>query len=379
MQTIYFDYAATTPADPLVIKAMEPYYFEHFGNASSPHKVGRKALKAIEDARKNLADFIGANPDEIVFNGGATESNNHAIYGVAQALKGIGQHIVVSSIEHHSVLEPIEFLETKGYRVSYVPVNSKGVVSPENIIKAITDQTILVAVMHASNEIGSIQPIKEISRITVEKKIPFLVDGCQTVGHIPVHVGDLGVDLFSFSAHKFYGPKGVGALYVKRKTPLERFLRGGDQERSMRASTQNVPGIVGMSKAVDLLREQMEQENKNQLRLRDRLISEIPRRIEGVTCNGDLGNRLPNNVHFSFAGVEGESLLMALDMNNICASMGSACTSGAMEPSHVLRAIGLEDELAYGSLRITLGRWTTEDQINILMDKLPELVNSLRI
>ncbi len=375
----YFDYAATTPTDPAVIKAMEPYYFEHFGNASSPHKIGRKTLKAIEDARKNIADYIRCQPDELVFTSGATESNNHAIFGVAQSLKGIGRHIIVSSIEHHSVLEPVEYLETLGYKVTYLPVDSKGTVSPENIKKAITDQTILIAVMHASNEIGTIQPIKKISQITKEKKIPLLVDGCQTIGHIPAHMDELGADLFSFSAHKFYGPKGVGALYVKRKTPLERFLRGGDQERNMRASTQNVPGIVGMSKAIDLAREQMNHEAEIQTKLRNRLITEISQKIDGVTCNGDREYRLPNNVHLSFAGVEGESLLMALDMNNICASMGSACTSGAMEPSHVLRAIGLEDDLAYGSLRITLGRWTTDDDINLLLDKLPGLVSSLRI
>lgn len=379
MDTLYFDYAATTPTDPAVIKAMEPYYFEHFGNASSPHSLGRKTLKAIEDARANLADFIGANPDEIIFNSGATESNNHAILGVAQILNGIGKHLIVSQIEHHSVLEPVEYLETQGYKATYLPVNSKGLVSAENVKKSMTDQTILAAVLHASNEIGTIQPIRDISQITQSRKIPLLVDACQTVGHVPVHVGELGADLLSLSAHKFYGPKGIGALYIKRRTPLERFIRGGDQEKNRRASTQNVPGIVGMSKAIDLLRGRMKQEQETQIKLRDKLMTEVPKRIEGVICNGDLENRLPNNAHFSFDGVEGESLLMALDMNHIFASMGSACTSGAMEPSHVLRAIGLNDEWAYGSLRITLGRWTTEDQVDILIKKLPELVNSLRI
>lgn len=379
MDTLYFDYAATTPTDPEVIKAMEPYYYEHFGNASSPHSLGRKTLKAIEDARANLADFIGAHPDEIVFNSGATESNNHAILGVPQVLKGIGRHIIVSQIEHHSVLEPVEFLGAQGYKITYLPVDMNGTVSPDAVKKAITDQTILVAVMHASNEIGTIQPIGEISAITRSRKIPFLVDGCQTTGHIPVNAETLGMDLFSFSAHKFYGPKGVGALYVKRKTPLERLLRGGDQEKNMRASTQNIPGIVGMSKAVDLLRERMQKETDIQIKLRDKLLTEIPRRIAGVMCNGDLKNRLPNNAHFSFDRVDGESLLMALDMHKVFASMGSACTSGAMEPSHVLRAIGLSDDMAYGSLRISIGRWTTEDQVDFLMDQLVNLVASLRI
>lgn len=233
--------------------------------------------------------------------------------------------------------------------------------------------------MHASNEIGTIQPIREISALTRAKKIPLLVDACQTVGHIPVDVNELGADLLSLSAHKFYGPKGVGALYVRKKTPLEKLLRGGDQERDMRASTQNVPGAVGMSKAVALARERMTDEAARQTQWREQLFEEVPRRVEGVTINGHRGNRLPNNVHFSFERVEGESLLMALDMNKVYASMGSACTSGAMEPSHVLRAIGLDDELAYGSLRLSLGRWTTQEHVDTVLDKLPGLVTSLRI
>ncbi len=379
MNTMYFDYAATTPADPAVVEAMAPYWHEAFGNASSPHDVGRQAQKALEDARANLADFLGADPAEIVFTSGATESNNHAIHGVAHSLRGIGKHIIVSAVEHHSVLEPAEFLQSEGYKVTFLPVGGDGRVSPSALAAAITDQTILVAVMHASNEIGTIQPVREIAAVTRKRKIPFLVDACQTVGHIPVDVQELGVDLLSLSAHKFYGPKGIGALYVRKKTPLEKLLRGGDQERDMRASTQNVPGAVGLSKAVDLARARMTEEGARQCQWRDQLFEEIPRRIEGVKINGHLGNRLPNNAHFSFERLEGESLLMALDMNKIYASMGSACTSGAMEPSHVLRAIGLDDELAYGSLRISLGRWTTQEHIDTLLDKLPDLVTSLRI
>lgn len=379
MDKMYFDYAATTPADPAVVEAMAPYWHEDFGNASSPHEVGRRAHKALEDARANLADFLGAQPGEIVFTSGATESNNHAIFGAAHSLRGIGRHVIVSAIEHHSVLEPAEFLRSEGYKVTFLPVDREGRVSPTAIGAAITDQTILVAVMHASNEIGTIQPIREISALTQERKIPLLVDACQTVGHIPVDVNELGADLLSLSAHKFYGPKGVGALYVRKKTPVEKLLRGGDQERDMRASTQNVPAAVGMAKAVDLARDRMTEEAARQCQWRDQLFEEIPKRVDGVTINGHRGNRLPNNVHFSFERVEGESLLMALDMNKMYASMGSACTSGAMEPSHVLRAIGLDDELAYGSLRISLGRWTTQEQIDVVLEKLPELVTSLRI
>lgn len=379
MDKIYFDYAATTPVDPAVIEAMQPYWHDNFGNPSSPHDVGRAAQKALEDARANIAGFLGAGPEELVFTGGATESNNQAIYGVAHSLRGIGRHIIVSAVEHHSVLEPTEFLQTEGYKVTFLPVDREGRVSPSAVAAAITDQTILVAVMHASNEIGTIQPVREISAVTRAKKIPLLVDACQTVGHIPVDVNELGVDLLSFSAHKFYGPKGIGGLYVRKKTPLEKLLRGGDQERDMRAGTQNIPAAVGMSRAVDLVRERMTDEGARQCQWRDQLLEEVPRRVEGVTVNGHRGSRLPNNAHFSFDRVEGESLLMALDMNKIYASMGSACTSGAMEPSHVLRAIGLDDELAYGSLRISLGRWTTQEHIDILLNKLPELVTSLRI
>lgn len=379
MDRIYLDYAATTPVDPDVITAMTPYFHEHFGNASSPHSMGREANKAIEDARANVAEFVGAQAGELIFNSGATEGANHTIYGVAQSLRGIGRHIVVSAIEHHAVLEPIEYLQTQGYRVTFVPVDANGMVSPKGIESNLTDQTILVAVMHASNEIGTVQPIADIARITQSKKIPLLVDACQTAGHIPVDVNELGADLLCFSAHKFYGPKGVGALYIRPNTPIEKFIRGGDQERNRRASTQNVAGIVGMSKAVDLCRQGMLEEANLHRELGNYLMTEVPNIIEGVRVNGHRQQRLPNNVHFSFAELEGESLLMALDMQNICASMGSACTSGAMEPSHVLRAIGLPDELAYGSLRITLGRWSTREHIDRLLEVLPKIVQGLRI
>ena len=379
MDRIYFDYASTTPCDLEVVKSMEPYFFTEFGNASSPHTIGRAANKALEDSRTRLANFIGALPEEIIFNSGATEGNNHAVLGMARATKNWGGHIIVSAIEHHSVLEPVEFLKKQGFRVTYLKVNEDGLVNSKDVLDAICDDTILIAVMHASNEIGTVEPVADIGAIAKEKNIPFLVDACQTVGHIPVDVNEFNCDLLSLSAHKFYGPKGVGALYIRKATKITPYLLGGDQERSRRASTQNIPGAVGLAKAIELCALKMRDEENIQKQLRDYLIKEISKRIERVKVNGHLSRRLPNNVHFSFEGVEGEYLLMSLDMNNMAASMGSACTSGAMEPSHVLRAIGLSDDLSYGSLRITIGRWTTKEHIDYLLEKLPGLVKGMRI
>lgn len=379
MRRIYFDYAATAPADPEVVKAMQPYFFGEFGNASSPHAIGRHAHKALEESREILAGFIGAKPEEIIFNSGATEANNHAVFGIARALKNKGKHIVVSPIEHHSVLEPVEELKKEGFSVTYLPVDGTGLVNPDDVKKAITPETVLIAVMHASNEIGTLQPIFEIGKVARQHKVPFLVDAVQTAGHIPVDVNDLGCDLLSLSAHKFYGPKGVGALFVRKGVEIKGYILGGDQEQNRRASTQNVAGAVGMAKAATLCREKMPEETKQQIKLRDKLLNEIPKTIPQARINGHLTDRLPNNAHFSFEDVEGESLLMSLDMVGICCSMGSACTSGAMEPSHVLRATGLSDELAYGSLRVTIGRWTTFEDVEYLLKQLPELVRTLRI
>ncbi|MCA9404971.1 MAG: cysteine desulfurase [Candidatus Omnitrophica bacterium] len=379
MKHIYFDYAATSPTDPDVVKVMEPYFYEKYGNASSPHALGREAQNALEQAREVLAGFIGAKPEEIVFTSGATEANNQAIFGVARANANKGRHLVISAVEHHSVHEPADFLETQGFKVTYVPADENGVIHPQVVADAITNETILIAIMHASNEIGTIQPVVKIAEIAKGKNIPFLVDAVQTVGHIPVNVKELGADLLSLSAHKFYGPKGIGALYIRKGTKLGSYLLGGDQERGRRASTQNIPGAVGLAKAVALCQENMIEEMKTQQTYRDRLLAEIPQKISGVKINGHLHQRLPNNAHFSFQGVEGESLLMNLDMNGICASMGSACTSGAMEASRVLKAIGLEDDLAYGALRITLGRWSTEEHIERLLEVLPSAVEGLRL
>lgn len=380
MKRIYFDHASTTPVDPAVVIAMTPYFSEQFGNVSSPHAFGQATHKALEDARECLAKFIGADTEEIIFNSGATESNNHAIIGVARAQKNKGKHFIVSSIEHHSVLETVDYLKNEeGYEVTYLKVDQDGLVDPQDVQEAITDQTILIAVMLANNEIGAIQPISEIGAIANKHNIPFLVDAVQAVGHIPVNVDDLKADLLSLSAHKLYGPKGVGALYIRKGTTLSSFLLGGGQEQGRRSSTQNVPGAVGLSEAIKLCDQKMNDEIAFQTKLRDKLLSEVPDRVKGVKVNGHLSQRLPNNAHFSFERIQSESLLMSLDMVNVSASMGSACASGALEPSHVLRAIGLSDELAYGALRITLGRWTTEEHVDYFLEQLPDIVTSLRI
>lgn len=378
MKKVYLDYAATTPADPEVVAAMEPYFFEKFGNASSLHAYGQEAKKALEDSRQMLAEFINARPEEIVFTSGGTESDNSALLGVAYALEKKGNHIITSAIEHHAITEPAKFLEKKGFKVTYLPVDKDGLVSPDELKKALTDKTILVSIMHANNEIGTIQPIAQLAKIAREKGAYFHSDTVQTVGHIPVDVQQLNVDLLSLSAHKFYGPKGVGALYIRKGTRLETFMRGGDQERGRRASTHNVSGIVGLAKAVELCRKNMESEAKFQISLRDRLIKEIPVRIPEVRLNGHPVERLPNNVNFSIKYIEGESMLLSLDMLGIACSTGSACTSSSLEPSHVLLAIGLDHATAHGSLRITMGRWTTQADIDYLLEKLPPVVQKLR-
>jgi cysteine desulfurase len=357
---------------------MEPYFFEKFGNPSSLHSFGQEAKKGIEDAREYLASFIGADPSEIIFTSGGTESDNFAILGVAHALENKGRHIITSAIEHHAVSEPCKFLEKKGFKVTYVGVDKYGQVSPDDVKKAITDKTMLISVMHANNEIGTIQPIVEIGKIAKEKGITFHTDAVQTVGHIPVDVNELNVDLLSLAAHKFYGPKGVGALYVRRGTRIETYLRGGDQEKGRRASTHNTTGIVGLGKAVELCRAKMDLEAAFQIKLRDRLIKEIPAKISEVYLNGPAQNRLPNNVNFSIKYIEGESILLNLDMLGIACSTGSACTSTSLEPSHVLLAIGLSHEIAHGSLRISMGRWTKEEDVDYLLESLPKIVDKLR-
>jgi len=378
MKKVYLDYAATTSVDPQVLEAMEPYFLEKFGNASSLHAYGQDAKKGLEDSRQILADSIGAKPEEIVFTSGGTESDNSALLGVAYALEKKGNHIITSVIEHHAISEPAKFLEKKGFKVTYLGVDKDGLVSGDDLKKAITDKTILVSIMQANNEIGTIEPIAQLAQIAKGKGICFHTDAVQTFGHIPVDVNELNVDLLSLSAHKFYGPKGVGALYIRKGTRLETFMRGGDQERGRRASTHNVAGIVGCARAIQLCQQNLETEIKFQSALRDKLIREIPLKVPEVRLNGHPAKRLPNNVNFSIKYIEGESMLLSLDMLGIAVSTGSACTSSSLEPSHVLLAIGLDHETAHGSLRITLGRWTTERDIDYFLEKLPPVVEKLR-
>ncbi|MFH1442024.1 MAG: cysteine desulfurase NifS [Candidatus Omnitrophota bacterium] len=378
MDRIYLDYAATTPCDPEVIKAMQLYFFKDFANPSSIHYFGRHARQAVEESRKKTADFLGANPDEIIFTSGGTESNNSAIKGIAYALKEKGRHIVTSAVEHHAVSEPCEFLEKNGFKITTVKVDKYGLVDPSEIKKALTNKTILVSVMHANNEIGTIQPIAEIGSILKEKGVCFHVDAVQSAGHIPVNVNELNVDLLSLSAHKFYGPKGVGVLYVRKGLKLENLLHGGNQEKGRRASTSNTAGIVGLAKALELCAVKMAQEADFQSGLRDKIINRIEKEIPESLLNGHREKRLPNNINFSIRYIEGESILLHLDALGIAVSTGSACTSSNSEPSRVLTAIGLPHEIAHGSLRITLGRWTKEKDVDFLLENLPKIVNKLR-
>ena len=378
MRRIYLDYAATTPTDPEVLKAMLPYFTDRFGNPSSIHSFGQEAKAAVEKARGEIASFLGAKQDEIIFTSGGSESDNFAIKGVAYANKHKGNHIITSSIEHHAVIKSCEFLEKMGFEVTYLPVSKDGLVDPEDVKKSIKDKTILISIMHASNEIGTIQPIKEIGKIAREKKIYFHSDAVQTFGHIHINVDELNVDLLSVSAHKLCGPKGIGVLYVRKGTKIVSFIHGGGQERKRRASTENVPAIVGFGKAVEIAKKTMDEEVKKLVILRDKLIKGILEKIDNVYLNGHPERRLPNNVNVSVESIEGESMLLSLDMEGIAASTGSACTSASLEASHVLLALGLSHELAHGSLRFTLGRYTEEEDINKVLEILPKIVKKLR-
>jgi cysteine desulfurase len=378
MKKIYLDYAATTPTDPEVVKAMLPYFGESFGNPSSAHSFGQDAREAIETARDTVASLLGAKPGEIVFTSGGTESDNCAIKGIAYANRNRGNHIIISSIEHHAVTEPCHFLEKQGFEVTMLPVDRDGRVDPDAVAKAITDRTILISIMHANNEIGTIQPIAAIGKIARERGVCLHTDAVQTFGHIPFTVDELNVDLLSLSAHKLYGPKGVGALYIRKGTRIVPFMHGGEQESKRRASTHNVPGIVGLSRAVAVARERMDEEKETQTRCRDLLIGGILGRIERSRLNGHPTERLPNNVNVSFEFVEGESMLLSLDMEGIACSTGSACSSGSLEPSHVLLALGLSHQMAHGSLRFSLGRYTEERDIDRVLEVLPLVVERLR-
>ncbi|MGZ6209799.1 MAG: cysteine desulfurase NifS [Syntrophales bacterium] len=378
MKKIYLDNAATTPTDARVIEAMLPFFLQVYGNPSSLHAFGQKAKYAIEEARHIVAQFIGAQQEEIVFTSGGTESNNSAIKGVAYARHDKGNHIITSKIEHHAVLETCHFLEKQGFEVTYIPIDEFGLIEPGDVKRAITARTILISIMHANNEIGTIEPIAEIGKIAREKEIYFHTDAVQTFGHIQINVSELNVDLLSASGHKLYGPKGVGILYVRKGVRMLPFLHGGDQEQGRRASTHNVPGIVGFGKAVELAKKEMEIEIEQLTLLRDKLIKGILDKIAYARLNGHPKERLPNNVNVSISYVEGESMLLNLDMEGIACSTGSACTSSSLEPSHVLAAIGLPHGLAHGSLRFSLGRLTSEEDIDYVLRVLLGIVRKLR-
>ncbi len=378
MKRIYLDYAATTPTHPEVARAMLPYLGDVFGNPSAIYCYGQEARSALEQARAQVAGLIGARSEEIIFTSGGTEADNLALIGIAYAHKNRGNHIITTAIEHHAIIETARFLEKRGFEVTYLGVDGQGLVDPDDVRRAITDRTILISVMQANNEIGTIQPLAEIGGIAREAGICFHSDAVQAVGHIPVDVGELGVDLLSISAHKFYGPKGVGALYLRKGTRLEALMYGGGQERNRRSGTENIPGIIGLGRAVELARQEMAQEAGQLTRLRDRLIQDTLQRISHSRLNGHPKKRLPNNVNISFDFVEGESLVLNLDLKGICASTGSACSSSSLELSHVLLALGLPRPQAHGSLRFTLGKWTTESDIDRVLEVLPPIVARFR-
>lgn len=378
MRRIYLDHNATTPVNPEVVKAMLPYYEDVFGNPSSIHQFGQQARKAIEEAREKLADFIGANIEEIVFTSGGTEANNLAIKGVAYANCKKGKHIITSSIEHHAVLNPCKYLEKQGFKVTYLPVDKYGIISPDSVKKAITNETILITIMHANNEVGTIEPISEIGKIAREEGIYFHTDAVQSIGKIPVNVDSLNVDLLSLSGHKIYGPKGIGALYIRKGTRIEPLIHGGHHERNRRGGTENLPAIVGLGKAIEIAKSSMKEEEIRLTHLRNTLESGILKNIDNVYLNGHPTQRLPNTLNMSFEYVEGESIILNLDLKGIAASTGSACTSGSKEPSHVLKAMGVEGALAQGSVRFSLGKDNTLEDIEYLLEVLPEIVNRLK-
>jgi len=378
MKNIYFDHAATTSVKPEVLEAMLPYFTEKYGNASSIYSLGRENKKAIDDAREKVAKALNTQPKEIFFTSGGTEADNWALEGIAFANQAKGKHIITTNIEHHAILHTCKFLEKQGFEVTYVPVDNKGIVHIEDIEKAIRSDTILISVMFANNEIGTIQPIKEIGALAKGKGIYFHTDAVQAIGNIPIDVKDMNIDMLSLSAHKFYGPKGVGVLYIRDGVRIYPFMNGGAQERGKRASTENVAGIVGLGKAIELATIDIESYNTKLMKLRDRAIKEILEKIPYSRLNGNEKNRLPGNVNISFEFIEGESILLMLDMKGICASSGSACTSGSLDPSHVLLAIGLPHEIAHGSLRLTFGEENTDSDFDYLLETLPPIIEKLR-
>ncbi|HBR03340.1 MAG TPA: cysteine desulfurase NifS [Ruminiclostridium sp.] len=378
-QVIYFDHAATTYVKPEVFEAMKPYFVEEYGNASSIYSIGRSNRKVVEDARSSVAKSINAaSPQEIYFTGSGSEADNWAIKGVALALRKKGKHIITSAIEHPAVMATCEFMKREGYDVTILPVNEEGFIDPNDVDRAIRPDTVLVTIMTANNEIGTIQPIKEIGQVCKKHGVLFHTDAVQAAGNIPIDVRDLGVDLMSVSGHKFYGPKGIGMLYIRKGVKLESLIHGGHQERGRRAGTENVAGIVGFAKALELAVQNMEAHYEKLLHLRQRALKGIQERIPYIKINGSLEKRLPGNLNISFRFVEGESVLLMLDMKGIKASSGSACTSGSLDPSHVLLAIGLPHEIAHGSLRLSFGEVNTDEDVDYLVDCLDEIIARLR-
>jgi len=377
-KSIYMDHAATTYTKPEVLEDMIPYFTTHFGNPSSIYSLSRETKKAIDVARDKVAKAINATGNEIYFTGGGSEADNWAIKGIASAHKAKGNHIITTTIEHHAVLHTCEYLAKNGFEITYLPVDEYGLISIKDLENAITDKTILVSIMFANNEIGTIEPIKEIGALCRSKKILFHTDAVQAVGHIEVDVKELNIDLLSLAAHKFYGPKGVGALYVRKGIKIDNLVHGGGQERNRRAGTENVAGIVGLGKALELAVENMEENNKKLVYLRDKLMNgllEIPH----TRLNGPRGEkRLPGNSNVCFRFIEGESILLMLDAMGIAGSSGSACTSGSLDPSHVLLSIGLPHEIAHGSLRLSLGDATTEEEVDYVLETVPKIIQRLR-
>ena len=375
---IYMDNAATTQVYPEVFDAMKPYFTEFYGNPSSIYSFAGNSKKAVEDARKTIADFLGARTEEIYFTGGGSESDNWALKATADAYANKGKHIITSKIEHHAILHTCEYLEKKGFEVTYLDVDENGFVNPADVEKAIRPDTILVSIMTANNEIGTIEPIAEIGKIAKDHGVLFHTDAVQAFGHIPMNVDEMNIDMLSASGHKINGPKGIGIMYIRKGVKIGSFVHGGAQERQRRAGTHNVPGIVGIGKAVELARDNMKERMEYETKLRDHLISRVMEEIPYAKLNGDKVKRLPNNVNVSFRFIEGESMLILLDQNGVCGSSGSACTSGSLDPSHVLLAIGLPHEIAHGSLRLTLSEKNTMEEVDFTVDKLKGIIERLR-
>jgi len=375
---IYLDHNATTPVHPEVFEAMLPYYKDKFGNASSIHSFGREAKVALEESREKVAKFINASPQEVYFTCGGTESDNLAVKGTAFANRKKGKHIITSKIEHHAVLESGKFLEKDEFEVTYLPVDKYGFVDPDDLKKAIRKDTILVSIMHVNNEVGTIQPLEELCKITKEKGAYFHTDAVQSVGKLPVDVQKLNVDVLSMSGHKIYGPKGVGAIYIRKGTRITPWSHGGSHERSRRAGTENVPGIVGLAKTVEIAQRDMEQQSQQMKNLTEAFYQKVTHAIPDVILNGHLEKRIPNTLNLSFKAVEGESIILSLDLKGVAVASGSACTSGTLEPSHVLSAMGISPEIAQGAIRFSFGRENTMEDVEYIVGILPEIVSRLR-